>query len=129
MIQNNARLITGRFASLDPLGDMVSLNNHPRACARMRMVEMGNPAVVSLSRRSRVMALSGFTSSALDREIKKGLFPSPIRLSPDPTSRAVGWIESEIAAVNAAKIAGVTEHELRQLVSGLVAARGHREAA
>lgn len=77
----------------------------------------------ALPRRPQVLAMAGFSPSALDREIRKGLFPPPIRLSPDPTSRAVGWVEAEIATVNAAKVRGENEDAIRKLVADLVAAR------
>ena len=86
-------------------------------------------AVDSIVRAERVEALTGFTPSSRDREIRNGLFPPAIKLSPNTKCRAVGWIESEIAAVNAAKIAGAGEDELRELVAGLVALRDRKEAA
>ena len=88
-----------------------------------------SPPVDSIMRAERVEALTGFTPSSRDREIRNGLFPPAIKLSPDTKCRAVGWIESEIAAVNAAKIAGAGEDELRRLVAELVAARGRKDGA
>jgi prophage regulatory protein len=90
---------------------------------------MDHPTFPTIARRPRTLELTGFSSTGLDREMDRGLFPEPIKLSPDPTCRAVGWIESEIAAVNAAKIAGANEDELRRLVADLVAARVRKEAA
>lgn len=84
---------------------------------------MNTQSGFALPRRARVLELAGFSNSALDREIKKGLFPPAIRLSPDPTSRAVGWVEAEIAAVNGAKVRGENEDAIRKLVADLVAAR------
>lgn len=44
---------------------------------------------------------------------------SPVKLS----ERAVGWPQCEISAINAARIAGRTDEEIRQLVAKLEAAR------
>jgi prophage regulatory protein len=38
-------------------------------------------------------------------------------------ARASGWPSSEVAAINAARIAGATNEEIRALVAKLVAAR------
>ncbi|SEN73906.1 transcriptional regulator, AlpA family [Nitrosospira multiformis] len=51
--------------------------------------------------------------------ISKGLFPKPIKLGP----RSVGWLESEVEAINAARAAGKTDDEIRALVLKLEAAR------
>jgi prophage regulatory protein len=57
-------------------------------------------------------------STRYDR-ISKGLFPKPIKLGP----RSVGWLESEVEAINAARAAGKTDEEIRALVLKLEAAR------
>lgn len=46
-------------------------------------------------------------------------WPRPVRLG----ERAVGWPASEVAALNAARIAGKTDQEIRALVVKLEAAR------
>jgi prophage regulatory protein len=48
-----------------------------------------------------------------------GLAPRPVRLS----KHAVAWPYGELAAVNAARIAGKSDGEIRKLVNRLVAAR------
>jgi prophage regulatory protein len=83
-----------------------------------------------LLRRPDVLAATGKTSSFLDREIRDGLFPPPVKLSPDPTRRAVGWPSDEVEAVTAAVIAGAGADEVRALVADLIARRRRaREAA
>lgn len=77
-----------------------------------------------LLRRPEVRAVSGKTDSFLDRDMRIGLFPKPIKLSPDPTRRAVGWPSDEVEVVTSAVIAGASADEVRQLVVNLVAARG-----
>ncbi|MGD9582142.1 MAG: helix-turn-helix transcriptional regulator [Lysobacterales bacterium] len=44
-----------------------------------------------LIRKPEVRACTGMTASALDREIKAGRFPKPVKLSGSPEARAVGW--------------------------------------
>jgi prophage regulatory protein len=48
-----------------------------------------------------------------------GVFPPPVRIG----LQAVGWPESEVCAVLAARIRGVSDDEMRALVSQLVEAR------
>lgn len=83
-----------------------------------------NPlSIPALLRCEAVTLLTGLPPDELDREIKNGLFPPPVKLTPDDTSDAIGWNSCEIAAVNAAKIGGADCEQLRQLVSDLVATR------
>ena len=42
-------------------------------------------------RRPEVKVYTGLTDSALDREVRAERFPAPLKLSPDPKARAVGW--------------------------------------
>lgn len=58
-------------------------------------------------------------------DIKSGTFVPPIKL----TERSSGWPEHECEALIAAKIAGKTDDELRELVRDLVAARRNLPAA
>jgi prophage regulatory protein len=66
-----------------------------------------------------VKNLSGLSRSTIYLRISERLFPRPILLGP----RMVGWRESEIAAVNAARIRGANEEEIRLLVAKLESAR------
>ncbi len=54
-------------------------------------------------RRPDVRADTGLTNSALDREIRAGRFPRPIKLIPG--GRAVGWSERAVQAWIASRIA------------------------
>lgn len=51
----------------------------------------------------------------------KGLLPPSIQLGP----RSVGWVETEINAVNVARILGKTDEEIKSLVMRLVKERVH----
>lgn len=66
-----------------------------------------------------VLSFSGLARSSLYARINHGLWPKPVNLG----GRAVAWPANEIAAVNAARIAGKSNDEVRQLVSGLQDAR------
>lgn len=66
-----------------------------------------------------VKAQSGYPRSTLYLRISQGLWTKPISLG----TRAVGWPASEVAAINAARISGKTDEEIRDLVNKLEAAR------
>ncbi len=66
-----------------------------------------------------VISFSGLARSSLYARINHGLWPKPVSLG----ARAVAWPANEISAVNAARIAGKSNDEVRQLVSELQAAR------
>lgn len=70
-----------------------------------------------------VLDLTGFSATALYREIESGTFPPPIKLSPNPARRAVGWLEREVLRMNQARIAGLGFEATRELVSNLVKQR------
>jgi prophage regulatory protein len=61
----------------------------------------------------------GRSRSAHYRDIKQGLFTKPVQIGP----RAVAWPAHEVAAINAARIAGKPEDAIKQLVVDLEAAR------
>jgi prophage regulatory protein len=66
-----------------------------------------------------VKAETGASRSTIYLRIQQGLWPKPVRLGP----RSVGWPESEVATINAARIAGKTDEDIRVLVAKLEAAR------
>jgi prophage regulatory protein len=66
-----------------------------------------------------VKAESGYGRSTIYLRINEGLWPKPVRLG----ARAVGWPAGEVAAINAARIAGKSDDEIRALVAKLQAAR------
>ena len=66
-----------------------------------------------------VLDKRGRSRSAHYLDIQEGLFTRPVSIG----SRAVGWPEHEVEAINAARIAGKTDSEIRALVSKLEAAR------
>lgn len=61
----------------------------------------------------------GLCRSTIYARIKKGLFTPPVPLGP----RAVGWPDYELVALNAARIAGKSDDQIRELVKTLTAAR------
>lgn len=66
-----------------------------------------------------VKAESGYSRSSIYLRISQGLWPKPVSLG----ARAVGWPADEVAALNAARIAGKGDDEIRRLVTRLEAAR------
>lgn len=62
---------------------------------------------------------SGLSRSTIYLRIAQGLWTKPISLG----GRAVGWPASETIALNAARIAGKTDDEIRVLVQRLEAGR------
>ena len=62
---------------------------------------------------------SGYSRSTIYHRISQGLWTKQVRLGP----RSMGWPEHEVAALNAARIAGKTDKEIRALVLKLEAAR------
>jgi prophage regulatory protein len=62
---------------------------------------------------------SGLSRSTIYLRISQKLWTKPVSLG----ARAVGWPSNEVAAINAARIAGKTDEEIRSLVARLEAAR------
>lgn len=75
--------------------------------------------VTTILRLPNVKSESGLSRSTIYLRIAQGLWPKPVNLG----VRAVGWPASEIAAINAARIAGKSDDEIRALVVKLEAAR------
>ncbi len=75
---------------------------------------------MSILRMPAVKAETGHRSHAsIYNAIRAGLFTKPVPIG----ERAVGWPDSEVRAINAARIAGKSEAEIRELVSRLHAKR------
>jgi prophage regulatory protein len=71
-----------------------------------------------------VLTETGYRShSSIYNAINAGLFTKPVRIG----QRAVAWPAEEVHAMNAARIAGKTEAEIREVVDRLHSAR--KEAA
>ncbi len=66
-----------------------------------------------------VKAESGLSRSTIYLRISQKLWTRPVSLG----ARAVGWPSDEVAAINAARIAGKRDEEIRALVESLEAAR------
>lgn len=79
----------------------------------------GTSMTNTIFRLPRVKASSGLPRSTLYLRISQGLWTKPIHLG----SRSVGWPENEVIALNAARIAGKSNDEIRDLVTRLESAR------
>lgn len=72
-------------------------------------------------RRPAVSEASGIPRATLYLRMAQGLWTRPVSLSSG--GRSVGWPASEVEALNAARIAGKSDDEIRDLVVSLEAAR------
>lgn len=66
-----------------------------------------------------VKAGTGYSRSTIYLRISQGLWTKQVCLGP----RSVGWPSGEVTALNAARIAGKSDQEIRDLVLKLEAAR------
>ena len=74
----------------------------------------------TLLRLPAVKARCGYSRSTIYLRIAQGLWTRPVSLG----ARSVAWPDSEVLALNAARVAGKNETQIRALVSELHAARG-----
>ena len=72
-----------------------------------------------LIRFASVQETTGLSRSTIYVRIAEGMFPPAIPIGP----RSVAWRESEIAALNAARIRCASDDDIRALVTELVAGR------
>lgn len=71
---------------------------------------------MSILRMPAVMAETGHRSHAtIYNAIKAGLFTKPVNIS----ERSVGWPDYEVQAINAARIAGQSKAQIKDLVNRL----------
>ena len=81
---------------------------------------------MSIYRMPVVKSETGHRSHAsIYNAIKAGLFTKPVQIG----QRAVGWPSDEVQAINAARIAGKSETEIRELVKRLHAKRAELATA
>lgn len=73
----------------------------------------------TLLRLPAVKAQSGYSRSTIYLRMSQGLWTKPVSLG----ARAVAWPAGDVAALNAARIAGKTDMQIRALVQKLEAAR------
>jgi prophage regulatory protein len=75
---------------------------------------------MSIFRMPAVKAETGHRSHAsIYNAIKAGTFTKPVQIG----QRSVGWPSDEVQAINAARIAGKSETEIKELVNRLHAKR------
>lgn len=74
---------------------------------------------LTILRRRQVEHETGYSRSTIYLRISQGLWTRPIALG----ARAVGWPAGEVAALNAARIAGLSDERIRELVQRLQLAR------
>jgi prophage regulatory protein len=74
---------------------------------------------ITFLRRPAVRARSGKPDSTLYEHIRQGLFTPSVNLG----GNTAGWPEHEVDAINAARLAGKSDDEVRALVASLIAQR------
>ena len=79
------------------------------------MKQLQQRSALTMLRRKSVIAESGLKNTNLYYHISKGLFTSPVKLG----ARCSAWPSFEVEAINAARIAGKTDDEIRELVAKL----------
>jgi prophage regulatory protein len=80
---------------------------------------MADAHPAAILRRKTVESLTGYSRSTIYLRVAQGLFVRPVSLG----ARAVGWPADEVAALNAARIAGKGDGDIRKLVQRLHEAR------
>ena len=73
----------------------------------------------TIQRLPAVKSEAGLSRSTIYLRISQGLWTKPVSLG----SSAVGWPSGDVAAINAARIAGKSDDEVRVLVVKLEASR------
>jgi len=69
----------------------------------------------AILRLPQIKAITGLSRSTIYLRIAQGLYTKPVSLG----GRAVGWPAIEVAALNAARIAGQSNAEVSELVAKL----------
>ncbi|MCP4476144.1 MAG: AlpA family phage regulatory protein [Gammaproteobacteria bacterium] len=69
----------------------------------------------TILRLPQVQAHSGYARSTIYLRISQGLWTKPVNLG----ARSVGWPVKEIESINSARIAGLSDSEIRTLVRDL----------
>ena len=82
----------------------------------------GSKRIPTILRLPAVKAETGYSRSTIYLRMSEGLWPRVVSLG----ARSVGWPASEVAAINAARIAGKTDNQIRDLVVRLEASRRER---
>lgn len=72
-----------------------------------------------LLKKPEVLRLTAKSNTTHYSDINNGLMTPPCRLG----KNSVAWPEHEIEAINAARIAGKTDHEIKTLVTKLIVLR------
>ena len=73
----------------------------------------------TILRRPQVQAACGLSRSSIYAHVALGTFTRPVRIG----LRSIGWPQSDIEALNQARIAGVDDTGIRHLVAQLHADR------
>jgi prophage regulatory protein len=81
-----------------------------------------DPTGNTLVRLPGVIAMTGMGRATVYDFMDRGLFPMPIKIGP----KLAAWPADEVSKINAARIAGRNNDEVKALVSDLMAERKNR---
>ena len=101
------------------LGPLVRADAPRSNCAMSNNTSRGANMPQAIYRFPAAKSESGYSRSTIYLRIAQGLWPKQVSLGP----RCVGWSSYEVAALNAARIAGKNVQEIRELVAKLEATR------
>lgn len=87
-------------------------------------MEVQQSSKFMILRRKQVEALTGYSRSTIYLRITQGLFVRPVSLG----ARAVGFPAGDVEALNAARISGRSEAQIRDLVAKLESERSRADA-
>lgn len=71
---------------------------------------------ISLLRMSDVLPQCGVSKGTLNSQIKDGTFPPPVSIG----ARAIAWPSNEVDKVVRARVSGIADEGLRELVEQLI---------
>lgn len=77
--------------------------------------------MIELCREPQFLTVTAHKRATARDQIARGLLPPPVKIG----ARASAWPLHELQAVNAARVAGRSEDEIKQLVARLVKEREH----
>jgi prophage regulatory protein len=86
--------------------------------------QMNDPYVYTLIRIPAIKKYRGESAATIYRSINRGLFTRPVKIGGDRSA----WPLSEVEAINRARIAGMSEDEIRKLVKKLETERKNFQA-
>jgi prophage regulatory protein len=112
-------LLLERLARVEALLESIARSDVHRENKRAERVDPSEASSSTILRLTDVKKKTGLGRATIYAQQTEGVFPPSVNVG----VRAVGWIESEVDAVLAARASGADESTLKKLVEVLVASR------